>query len=141
MEKATEKEEATTQPLVYLANLGAHDYSSVHAWTPLGEYGVRIVTTGDVDRKNPKRLVANVVASLQHFREEDYFVFSGSPLPFALGLAYLMRKLGRVQVLYYMNNKNEYFCIEYTGDMFDESARLSKNYTPAAQHYGWGENN
>lgn len=105
-------------PIVYIANVGIHDYSAACDWTPHGKSGIRKVTSGDIDRRNPLRLVANIVDSLKHFREQDYFVFSGSPIPFALGLAYLFIKLDQVNVLYYLRSKNEYFCIRYTKEMF-----------------------
>jgi hypothetical protein len=108
----------TRPPLVYIANQGLHDYSSAHKWTPLGENGVVKVTSGDIDRRNPMRLVNNIVDGLKNFTEHDYFVFSGSPIPFALGLAYLFMKQEQVNVLFYLRSKNEYFNICYTKDMF-----------------------
>ena len=107
--------------LVYIANVGMHDYSAAFEWTPLGKEGVRKVTSGDIDRKNPERLVWNVVNGLRKFRSHDYFVFSGSPIPFAIGLSYLFMRYDAVQVLYYLKNKNVYFPITYTRDMFDRA--------------------
>lgn len=133
--KETKEAAKTDAPLVYLANVGLHDYSAVFDWTPLREYGVRQVTSGDIDRKNPQRLVANIVNGLKHFRPIDYFVFSGSPIPFALGLAYLLRKNNTVKVLYFMNSQNKYFCIEYLGTMFDGAEEL--DFTAGATPFQW----
>lgn len=113
------------KPLVYIANVGDHDYSATFEWTPLGVAGVRKVTSGDIDRKNPNRLVFNVVQALKEFTPEDYFVFSGSPIPFALGLAYLFTKFDAVKVLYYLKSKNEYFEITYSKDMFRRAEEAS----------------
>lgn len=108
-------------PLVYIANVGLHDYSATFEWTPLGRDGVRKVTSGDIDRKNPQRTIYNVVQGLRNFKAHDYFVFSGSPIPFALGLSYLLSKHEEVQVLYYLKMRNEYFPVVYTRDMFEQA--------------------
>lgn len=120
-----------SSPRVYIANRGLHDYSSVHSWTPLGERGVKTVTSGDVDRKNPDRLVWNIVNGLKDFREQDYFVFSGSPIPFALGLSYLFMRFDKVKVLYFLRNKNSYFEIEYSKDMFERAEIAMEHMTKA----------
>lgn len=118
---AGQSQDDNSPPLVYIANVGMHDYSATFAWTPLGKEGVRKVTSGDIDRKNPERLIWNVVNSLRKFRSQDYFVFSGSPIPFAIGLSYLFMRHDAVQVLYYLKNKNTYFPITYTREMFERA--------------------
>jgi hypothetical protein len=122
--QATSPTTALEPPLVYIANVGMHDYSATFNWTPLGRDGIRKVTSGDIDRKNPQRTVYNVVQGLQNFKENDYFVFSGSPIPFALGLAYLLSKHEQVQVLYYLKMRNEYFPVTYTQHMFAQAEGL-----------------
>lgn len=120
-QKPTGGLEPLGDPLVYIANVGMHDYSATFNWTPLGRDGIRKVTSGDIDRKNPQRTVYNVVQGLRNFKANDYFVFSGSPIPFALGLTYLLSKHERVQVLYYLKMRNEYFPVIYTRDMFEQA--------------------
>jgi hypothetical protein len=120
-QKPTGGLEPLGDPLVYIANVGMHDYSATFNWTPLGRDGIRKVTSGDIDRKNPQRTIFNVVQGLKNFKANDYFVFSGSPIPFALGLAYLLNKHERIQVLYYLKMRNEYFPVIYTRSMFTQA--------------------
>lgn len=124
LQESAEEDTPLGDPLVYIANVGMHDYSATFAWTPLGRDGIRKVTSGDIDRKNPQRTVYNVVQGLRNFKANDYFVFSGSPIPFALGLAYLLNKHEEIQVLYYLKMKNEYFPITYTRDMFEQAEQI-----------------
>ena len=108
---------------VYVSNAGLHDYSSLLDWSEDVEY----VTVGDVDRMNPERLQLTIASKMKNFTEKDYLVFSGSPIPFALCLAYLFRKgFLSVRVLYWMRRTNSYFQVVYAGDTFDRAEKLAK---------------
>jgi hypothetical protein len=102
--------------VVYVSNAGMHDYSSLLEWGDDMVY----VTTGDIDRLNPKRLQLTIVSVLKDFTEHDFLVFSGSPIPFALSLAYLFSRddLDQVRVLYWMRKTNSYFSVAYTHEAF-----------------------
>jgi hypothetical protein len=111
------------QSTVYVSNAGMHDYSSLEKWgSP-----IKFVTTGDIDRMHPERLQLTLVRTMHTFQEHDYLVFSGSPIPFGLCLAYLFRKgFEQVRVLYWMRKTNTYFEIVYTGAAFDKADYLVK---------------
>lgn len=90
-------------PVVWLINLGGHDYTTAEKFGRLVP-----ITEGTVNPFNPDRLMLNVSGKLKLASPDDHVLMSGQALLNALVLAMWTRRFPHINILIWSHRDKEY---------------------------------
>lgn len=120
-----ESSEPTGKPIVWLVNLGGHDYSSLETFGR-----IMPLTTGNVSPFGMDRQVVLIAPRLRMAKAEDYIAISGLQVLNALVLAMWFQKFEKAQLLQWSNKHGGYSTI-YLSRSVLQSAMTGELLSPA----------
>jgi hypothetical protein len=87
-------------PLVFVTNLGAHDYA------PAEKYGeLRFLTRGKINRYSTSTIYREFIESMHDSEKEDFLLISSLSILNSIAAAILSRKHGMVNFLLYSEGR------------------------------------
>ena len=87
-------------PIVFITNLGAHDYR------PAEEFGeLRFLTKGKIKRYSTNTIYRDLIDGMQDAEREDYLLISSLSILNSIAAAIIARKFGVVNFLLYYEGK------------------------------------
>lgn len=111
-------------PLVFVTNLGAHDYA------PAGKYGeLRFLTRGKINRYATSTIYREFIDAMQDSEETDFLLVSSLSILNSIAAAILARKYGMVNFLlfsdgrYVLRSVNIDALLDTNGGVKNESLR------------------